>query len=346
MTVGTPGYMAPEQAMAQEVGPWTDLYSVGCMAYEMCAGQLPFSDSDEPIALLLRHINEPIEPADSVNPEANAELSRWIDSLLVKEPERRIASPTIAWETLEEILLSAIGPRWRRSAALSDAAPGEPPSPAPASMVLGSEAVDRLAAEQHRSPSGEIAPPEPPVAATVPPRDSEPPGPPPPPSSPRPIAPAGRSRRVWVLAGCALAVLIVAGLVIALVSGGGSDTGDGGQSAGTARGVHQLATILDFSAAGNHLSKQGEFSAAVQNRTEVASRLAGFDPPQALRTATATLTEVTRLAIQFNRQRLAGHAGSARKVDRQANALRRRFLTQFNPLAQRYLGRSYHIGEF
>jgi hypothetical protein len=84
----------------------------------------------------------------------------------------------------------------------------------------------------------------------------------------------------------------------------------------------------------------------VQNRTEVASRLAGFHPPRALRAAAATLTEVTQLAIQFNRQRLSGHDDSARKVDRQANALRHRFLKQFNPLAQRYLGRSYHIGQF
>ena len=38
-TVGTPTYMAPEQAMAQEIGPWTDLYSVGCMAFELFSGR-------------------------------------------------------------------------------------------------------------------------------------------------------------------------------------------------------------------------------------------------------------------------------------------------------------------
>ena len=57
-TVGTPTYMAPEQAMAQDVGPWTDLYSVGCMAYEMFTGKVPFHDSEAPMAILLRHVNE------------------------------------------------------------------------------------------------------------------------------------------------------------------------------------------------------------------------------------------------------------------------------------------------
>ena len=41
-TVGTPTYMAPEQAMAQDIGPWTDLYSVGCMAFELFTGMCPF----------------------------------------------------------------------------------------------------------------------------------------------------------------------------------------------------------------------------------------------------------------------------------------------------------------
>ena len=63
MTVGTPTYMAPEQAMAGEVGPWTDLYSVGVLTYELILGRPPFSDSDTPVAILMRHVNEPIPSA-------------------------------------------------------------------------------------------------------------------------------------------------------------------------------------------------------------------------------------------------------------------------------------------
>ena len=67
-TVGTPTYMAPEQAMAQDIGPWTDLYSVGCMAFELFTGNVPFHDSDAPMAILLRHVNEPIAPVKSIRP--------------------------------------------------------------------------------------------------------------------------------------------------------------------------------------------------------------------------------------------------------------------------------------
>ena len=66
-TVGTPAYMAPEQAMGQDVGAWTDLYSVGVMAWEHVVGHTPFHDTDAPMAILMRHVNEPIPPVVDVN---------------------------------------------------------------------------------------------------------------------------------------------------------------------------------------------------------------------------------------------------------------------------------------
>src|ERR687897_2784170 len=118
-TVGTPTYMAPEQAMAQDIGPWTDLYSVGCMAFEMFTGRVPFHDSDAPMAILLRHVNEQIPPVKSIDPTIDQGVSDWVEALLVKDPKARTQSAGEAWDELEEIVIGLQGPRWRRAARLS-----------------------------------------------------------------------------------------------------------------------------------------------------------------------------------------------------------------------------------
>ncbi|HET6549008.1 MAG TPA: protein kinase, partial [Solirubrobacter sp.] len=134
-TVGTPTYMAPEQAMAQDIGPWTDLYSVGCMAFELFTGHVPFHDSDAPMAILLRHVNEPIPPVKSIVPEVDPRISDWIEKLLVKEPAQRTQNAQDAWDDFEEIMLALLGPRWRRAARLvervTESDDAKPLTPAP-----------------------------------------------------------------------------------------------------------------------------------------------------------------------------------------------------------------------
>src|SRR4051812_28507422 len=117
MTVGTPAYMAPEQAMGQAITPATDLYSVGVMAYEMMCGRLPF-EADSPVALLLRHVGDAPPPPLSVNPRLDPQLGEWIERMLVKEPATRTATAAQAWDELEDIAIALLGPRWRRDALL------------------------------------------------------------------------------------------------------------------------------------------------------------------------------------------------------------------------------------
>jgi serine/threonine protein kinase len=135
MTVGTPTYMAPEQAMAGEIGPWTDLYSVGVLTYEFIVGHPPFSDTDNPVAILMRHVNERIPPALELQPTLDPSLSHWIDSLLVKRPNERVRHALTAWDSLEEIIVRLVGPLWRRDARLltdpSAAVEADPLTPAP-----------------------------------------------------------------------------------------------------------------------------------------------------------------------------------------------------------------------
>ena len=117
-TVGTPTYMAPEQAMARELGPCTDLYSLGVMAYEMFVGETPFADTTNPFAMATRHVNELIPSAHTVNPTVDREISDWIDRLLVKDPTTRTQSAEAAWDEFENIIVRRLGSLWRREARL------------------------------------------------------------------------------------------------------------------------------------------------------------------------------------------------------------------------------------
>ena len=116
-TVGTPDYMAPEQAVGQSVTSATDRYALGVIAYELLTGRKPF-EGDTPLSVLFKHVNDPLPPPRSVNPELDAGLADWIARLLEKEPEERIPSARQALEELEDIAIRLHGPRWRRLAAL------------------------------------------------------------------------------------------------------------------------------------------------------------------------------------------------------------------------------------
>ncbi|HXB66552.1 MAG TPA: serine/threonine-protein kinase [Solirubrobacteraceae bacterium] len=117
--IGTPAYMAPEQALGGQIGPCTDLYSLGVVAYEQIVGRVPFADTHSPLAVAMRHANEPVPPVTEARPETDQGLSGWIGRLLLKEPDARPRSATAAWEELEEIAVRIAGPLWRRDARLT-----------------------------------------------------------------------------------------------------------------------------------------------------------------------------------------------------------------------------------
>jgi tRNA A-37 threonylcarbamoyl transferase component Bud32 len=156
MTVGTPSYIAPEQAMARDLGPWTDLYAVGVTTFELFAGRTPFSDTQEPMAIVLRQINEPIPPLTQFVPNADPWLSRWIEWLVAKDPARRPQSAREAWDGLEEVLIRLLGPRWRRNAH-EPLAPVTPPT-AQARPVADPRLAGTAAPRRRRTPVASSAP--------------------------------------------------------------------------------------------------------------------------------------------------------------------------------------------
>ncbi|MGC4115754.1 MAG: protein kinase [Myxococcales bacterium] len=86
--VGTPEYMAPEQALGKAVSPKTDLYAVGIMAFEMLTARLPFP-SGGVIETAMHHVNTPAPDVRKVDPSVPEPLSDLVGLLLMKNPDDR-----------------------------------------------------------------------------------------------------------------------------------------------------------------------------------------------------------------------------------------------------------------
>lgn len=86
--VGTPSYMSPEQGLGQAGDERSDIYSLGVMLYQMVTARLPF-EADTPLAVVLKHVNEPPPPPRQVNPETPEIVERIIVKALAKNPDER-----------------------------------------------------------------------------------------------------------------------------------------------------------------------------------------------------------------------------------------------------------------
>lgn len=96
---GTAAYMAPEQALGAEVDARSDLYSLGCVLYEMACGRPPFA-GDDPLAVISQHVNVAPSPPSQHNQDIPQELEGLILKLLAKGKEER---PSSAEEALAEL---------------------------------------------------------------------------------------------------------------------------------------------------------------------------------------------------------------------------------------------------
>ena len=89
--LGTPAYMSPEQGMGEHGDSRSDIYSLGVVLYELATGRLPF-DADTPLAVLLKHVHDPLPLPRTVSPSLPEEVERIILKALAKEPADRYAT--------------------------------------------------------------------------------------------------------------------------------------------------------------------------------------------------------------------------------------------------------------
>ncbi len=106
MMVGTVAYMPPEQALGRQPDARSDLYSLGCVTYEMVTGRPPFL-GDDPVAIISQHINTaPVAPSWH-NPEVPRALESLILRSLAKDPNERPESAAAIPEALRAIVETA-----------------------------------------------------------------------------------------------------------------------------------------------------------------------------------------------------------------------------------------------
>ena len=86
--IGTAQYLSPEQARGENVDARSDVYSTGCLLYELLTGHPPFT-GDSPVAVAYQHVRETAPPPSSSNPDVPPELDAIVMKAMAKNPANR-----------------------------------------------------------------------------------------------------------------------------------------------------------------------------------------------------------------------------------------------------------------
>ena len=213
--VGTLDYAAPEQFRGDPVDARTDVYALGCLAYHVLGGSVPFPrDSD--MAKMYAHVHDPPPPLREHAPSLPPAVDDVVGRAMAKEPEQRFPSAGDFARALSAAVVGAGVTIAERSVATGAAAPGTGETEA-ATPGVGAAPPTEAAVT---APQG---PPVAPVASAP---------------IPTPIG-WGRPSRA-VLIGGALAIVVAVGVALALTLGG-DDAPSGGSETGTERSSSNAA---------------------------------------------------------------------------------------------------------
>lgn len=109
MILGTPEYMAPEQALGRPADQRSDVYSFGVVLYELLLARPPFK-AETPVAVLLAHVHEPIPRPTEIAPDLDPRLETTLLKALAKDPDQRYQSAGALADTLGTLLTTSAAP--------------------------------------------------------------------------------------------------------------------------------------------------------------------------------------------------------------------------------------------
>jgi serine/threonine-protein kinase len=115
--IGTAQYLSPEQARGESVDARSDVYSLGCLLYELVTGAPPFT-GDSPVAVAYQHVREDPRLPSSINPEIPAELDAILLKAMSKNPANRYQS---AADMRNDLLRALAGQRVEATPVMGDA---------------------------------------------------------------------------------------------------------------------------------------------------------------------------------------------------------------------------------
>jgi serine/threonine-protein kinase len=101
--VGTAQYLSPEQATGEMADGRSDLYSLGCLMYELLTGRPPFT-GDTPVSIAYQHVSSPITPASQVKPGLSNDIDRMLEVVLSKDPNNRYQDATAMLADLQRVI--------------------------------------------------------------------------------------------------------------------------------------------------------------------------------------------------------------------------------------------------